>query len=117
MPPTSTRTHTLLSSLLKPSGQKEAAFKEFGSVESAYKIPTQMLLGNQAPDFSGLTWQHLFLSGCCWPQVCNVHLVLPFGTSGQSPSNCTGALPRGDQLFPRRPEPGSLPRCSLLEAL
>ena len=50
-------THTpLLSRMLKPSGQKEAAFKEFGFVGPVYKIPTQMFLGNQAPDFSGPTW-------------------------------------------------------------
>jgi len=35
MPPTSTHTHILLSRLLKPSGQKEAAFKEFGFVGQA----------------------------------------------------------------------------------
>lgn len=58
MPPTSTHTHSpLLSRLLKPSGQKETAFKEFGSVGPAYTIPTQMFLGNQAPGFSGTTWQ------------------------------------------------------------
>lgn len=69
MPPTSTHTHaqththTLLSRLLKPSGQKEAAFKEIGFVGPAYKIPTQMFLGNQTPDFSEPTWQQFSLPG------------------------------------------------------
>lgn len=92
--------HTLLPRLPTPSGQKEAAFKEFDFVGSTHKILTQMLLGNQAPDFSGPTWQ----------QALSPWLILGPGLHHQlspsiqrfwpEPPDCVGSLPTGTQNFP-----------------
>jgi hypothetical protein len=89
-----THPQAFLSRLLKPSGQKAGAFKEFGSVGPACKNSNTGVPGQQSTKLLWTITEKLPLTGWFWLQVCTISSVLPLGASVLSPPNGTGSFPR-----------------------